>query len=121
VGTKADWHVADLDLDDPLGDVPDPFAVPIEEVGDPIDLRDKTTRLSIRMGELLGRERALFDKGVTCPVRDASDSSCLACPLSQAKNPHHRLSGLCRTGREMERVLTELRIENLKFDPEDHA
>jgi hypothetical protein len=121
VSARTDWHVAELDLDDPLGDEPDPFAVPVEEIGEPIDLRDKWQRLNIRFTELLEQERRLFDRGVTCPVRDRSDTSCLGCPLSQASNTDHRLSPLCRVGREQERVTTALAIERLKFDPEDHA
>lgn len=108
-----------MDLDDPLGDEPDPFDMPIEEVGEPIDLSDTTARLDVRLRELLAHEGRLFTRGVTCPVKDRDDTTCTACPLSQA-GTSHRLSPLCRIGRETENVLTRLAIENTRFEVETH-
>lgn len=121
MGAQANWHLAELDLEDPLGDEPDPFDMPIEEVGDPIDLSDVRGRLELRLKELLDREGKLYNRGVTCPLRDRTDTTCLGCPVNKAADTEHRLGPLCRCGREQEQVLTGLAVEATGFDPEDHG
>lgn len=58
-----------------------------------------------RLRSLLRREGRLFEMGVTCPIKDSSESSCLACPLSQVGEDCPK-AGLCETGCEQERVQT---------------
>lgn len=106
MSTRANWHVEAPVLDDPGID---PFAMPIEEVGERIDLRDPKGTLELRLAELLHREGNLFNRGVTCPIKDRPDSTCHACPVSQA-HTQEPLSVLCRIGREQESVVTELAV-----------
>lgn len=104
---RANWFV------DPvagLDDEPDPFSVPVQEVGERIDLRDPHSLLKLRLEELLAREARLFNRSVTCPIKDRPDATCHACPVSHANDPEHDLSTLCRVGREQETVLTELAV-----------
>lgn len=108
---KANWFVeraAGLD------DGPDPFSVPIEEVGRRIDLRDPKAAAELRLQELLTRETNLFNAGTSCPIKERSDTTCHACPVSQAHDPESRLGVLCRIGREQEVVLTELAVQSCR-------
>jgi hypothetical protein len=105
---KAQWFVeAVVPLDD---DQANPFNMPIEEVGERIDLREPGAILELRYAELLNREANLSDAGLTCPIKDRPDSTCHACPVSQAHDPEVRLSALCRIGREQESTLTEMAV-----------
>lgn len=106
MGVRADWHLDEL----ALGEEPDLFAAPIEEVGERIDLLDPAASLYVRLGELLSRENNLFNGGVTCPIKDRPDTSCHACPVSKAHDKGDPLSVLCRVGREQEVVLTEMAV-----------
>jgi hypothetical protein len=105
-GAKANWHIQPAVVDD----APDPFSMPIEEVGERIDLGDPENRLNIRLRELVRREGTLYRMDVTCPIKDDEGSSCHACPMSRAHVSEEALAHLCRLGREQERVLTELAI-----------
>lgn len=56
------------------------------------------------MVDLLRQEGELFEQGVTCPIKDMTDATCLACPM---KRDHGTPEGkLCRVGQEQERVGT---------------
>lgn len=101
MGVRANWFVEDLDVD-----TTDPFAVDVEEVGQPIDLSGEP-HLNRKVLELAERERALFNLGVECPIKDMPDTSCLACPLS-CRDEQVAESGLCKIGQEQERVITRL-------------
>lgn len=104
--TKANWFVQEsVSLDEP-----DPFAMPIEEVGQRIDLRDPAATLQLKLAELLHREANLDRVGVTCAIKDHPDSTCHACPVSEAHDRETALGSLCRLGREQEITLTELRV-----------
>lgn len=103
---RANWFTDTAPQD--LDSEPDPFSVPIEEVGERIDLRDPEAALQLRVRELLTREGRLDEKGVTCPIKNRSDSTCHACPVSAAHDHEQPLGMLCRIGREQELVLTEL-------------
>lgn len=104
---RANWFVEQaISLDDE----PDPFSMPVEEVGERIDLKDPAGALQIRLTELLRRESNLFNASVTCAVKDRPDTTCHACPISMAHDREHALGALCRVGREQEIVLTELAV-----------
>lgn len=104
---RANWFIDELPgLDDEL----DPFAVPIEEVGERIDLLEPEARLHLRFRELLDREGRLFNRAVTCAIKDRPDTTCHACPISKAHDRADPLGPLCRLGREQEVVLTELAV-----------
>lgn len=105
--TRANWFVHEATA---LDTEPDPFAVPIEEIGERIDLRDPKAGLELRVRELLTREARLYEAEVRCPIKDRADTTCHACPLSRAHDREDALSALCRLGREQEVVLTELGV-----------
>lgn len=107
MSARANWFVEAVES---LDDEPDPFKVPIEEVGDRIDLGDPKSRLALRVTELLHREAALDSAGITCAIKARADSTCHACPVSQANDSSKPLSRLCKVGREQEVVLTELAV-----------
>lgn len=88
----------------------DPFSMPVEEVGERIDLRDPDAMLNLRLTELLGRESRLFDAGITCPIKEVSGSTCHACPVSKAHDREDPKGVLCRLGREQETTVTELAV-----------
>lgn len=75
----------------------------------PLDLSTPEPQLRQWMGELIRREGNLFDCGTTCPLRDLAESTCSACPVSQADREdgtreEMRLAKLCQIGQEQERV-----------------
>lgn len=98
---KADWHVSQPDTG------PDPFADSVLPFGSmPVSLDCTTAELDSRISDLLRREARLDDMGVSCALRDCSESTCLACPVSKLGDPDSPLSALCRIGQEQERVVT---------------
>jgi hypothetical protein len=104
---RANWFTAQAPS---LDDEPDPFSIPIEEIGQRIDLRDPRAALLIRIRELLYREAALSDAQVMCVIKDRADTTCHACPVSKAHDRTQALGVLCRVGREQEVALTELAV-----------
>lgn len=104
---QSNWFVERIEAGDDAGD---PFAVPVEEVGSRIDLREPTARLDLRLHELVNREARLYNAGVSCAIKERPDTTCHACPISKAHDPTDRLGALCRLGREQEVVCTELAV-----------
>lgn len=106
---RAMWH-NELVLEE--GD--DPFADPepqrIEDVGTPIVLsaNDEQAQLQRRLVVTLTREGALDAQGVRCAVKDASDTSCHACPLYL--DDGSLAAQLCAIGREQERLCTQITV-----------
>lgn len=80
----------------------------METIGKPIDLSDRRGSLQARLHELVKREGRLYNKGVTCAIRDTPNTCCAACPYSEALNKDSALGVLCRVGREQEQVATTL-------------
>lgn len=108
MSARAQWFVeAAVEA---LDDEPDPFALPIEEVGQRIDLKDPSAALHVRLNELVAKEQNLFNADVRCEVKDRTDTSCHACPISMAHDGNAALGVLCRVGREQEMVTTELAV-----------
>jgi hypothetical protein len=101
---RTNWHSDGL----PTLEIEDPFEVPVEKVGQPIDLSHPTARLNVRLTELLRREGQLDALGVSCSIKDKSDVVCSVCPLSKAGDDSAPLGALCRIGREQEAVTTQL-------------
>ena len=99
---RANWFVAPV-----ISDEPDPFAAPLEEVGERVDLTDPAAALQLRIVELLRREGNLENAGVTCALKARPDTICHCCSLSMAHDAESPLGVLCRIGREQEQVLTE--------------
>lgn len=74
----------------------------------PISFDTPRVELQQRLGYLYKREGRLFNMGTTCPVKDNDETSCLACPFSQAEDPKDLRGHLCRVGIDQERVQTVL-------------
>lgn len=102
----ADWHLTDLPSAertleyDPLTDPS--YAPPIP----PIDLSTPEPQLDEHLKSLLDQEASLFDRGIVCPIKDKPDTTCLACPVSAARDYGDPKGQLCRVGQEEERVTT---------------
>lgn len=98
---QANWF-----MDQFVADQPDPFAdAPLPFGSTVISLDSDTAVLDGRIRDLLRREGNLFEMGITCDLRDAAESTCLACPVSKLGDPDSPLSALCRIGQEQERVV----------------
>lgn len=108
--TRANWHVdlVETATGDPFSSDPGQQRLDVQAVGVPIDL-DGEPQLNERLVLLLNGENALFNKGVTCPIRDHADSCCSACPVRH-KDPGDPRKALCDVGAEQERVLTALAV-----------
>jgi hypothetical protein len=104
--TKANWHMDEIDA--LLEDDEDPFSMPVEEVGERVDLKDEGARLMLRISELGGRIESMRRRGLSCEIRDTPETTCLACPLSSAGVEGHPMRMLCKTGREYDRVCTKV-------------
>lgn len=74
----------------------------------PVNFDTPSEELQQRLGRLYAREGRLFNAGITCPVKDSPETSCNACPFSQAEKPDEARCGLCRIGIDQERIQTLL-------------
>lgn len=101
---RANWHLP------PVADAHvDPFAQPIETVGQPIDLTGDRAELRVRFVEIVGREHALEAAGVVCEIKGHPGVCCNVCPVSQHERPTQR-GEVCRLARESERIATILAV-----------
>lgn len=107
-GVRANWFLDGLGADEPVSTgfvgLP-PAEERIEDVGVPFDLRDPGVALE-KITDLVNREAALFNEGITCPVKDRADTACSACLCAHHQEIGHALQPLCAVGREQERILT---------------
>lgn len=104
-GVKANWFsdAAVVGDDDPLGVRP-----AVEKVGKVVEL-ENAERLQERYERALDREGALWERGVTCAIKDDPQASCSACPLRHI-DPLDGLTPLCEVGIDQENLITRLRI-----------
>lgn len=110
MGLKADWHQNLSELPsserqaeyDPLVDPA--YAPPLP----PIDLSTPEPKLHQHLHTLLEQEGVLFEREVVCEIKDKPDTTCLACPVSSARDYSSPMGQLCRVGQEQERVATVL-------------
>lgn len=107
---RTDWFTAGLEE---AAEGLDPFDE-AEELGNPIDLQDREAVLNARLVVTLKWEGNLYESGVTCPIKERSDTSCSACPVSEAAKRESPRSALCRLGREQEQIVTELAVLRLR-------
>jgi len=107
VTVQTAWHAA-LDIvddgDDPFSDEPKR----IEEVGTPIVLDAGTGEAELRdqLVRSLSAEAHLAERGVTCAVKDAQDTSCFACPLYRDDDTPE--AQLCAIGRLQQSLCTQI-------------
>jgi hypothetical protein len=97
-GVKADWRLADL-LDE--GD--DPFAEIIYSSGLSVNLNGSDEELQKALVDTIHREGRLWEKGITCPLKDAGQD-CLSCSVA-VMDPAEQLSRLCRIGKDQRTIL----------------
>lgn len=109
VSIGAEWHFEEAAFEtversgyDPLIDPA--YAAPMP----PISIRTDAAELDRQVLALLEQEAQLFDAGITCPIKDLRDTTCLACPVSAARDHSEPRGKLCRVGQEQERVATVL-------------
>lgn len=104
MSTRANWFLADLDLDaDPLTP-----SGGVEVIGQVIDLHSEP-KLRHDLHGLVSRESRLFDAGISCAIKDQADSCCSACPVFTADETKP-IAALCKIGRAQEKVLTALAV-----------
>jgi hypothetical protein len=119
VAVKADWHFdiqklqteQDEELYDPLTDAS--YMPPIP----PIDLGTPLPQLHEHLKNLIAQEGELDGQGVTCPIKWKPDTTCLACPVAEHRDPHSPKGRLCRIGQEQERVLTVIAAQQADLQP----
>jgi hypothetical protein len=90
-GVRAEWHLAELSVDE------DPFEM-ISYSGTPINLNAPVDELAQTMVKLLMREGRIASTGLTCDLKDGGQD-CLTCPMAQLDNDVP-LSRLCRLGKD---------------------
>jgi hypothetical protein len=113
VSVRAHWGLQALsEAGDGQGEV-DPFdqasSLPVTANTDwrfPCGIETPREDLQKRLNYLYRREGRLFNAGITCPVKDSSESSCNACPFAQAEDPEGERCHLCRIGIDQERIQT---------------
>lgn len=72
----------------------------------PISITTDAATLTAAVDSLFAQEASLFQRGVECPIKDLPDTTCLACPVSAARDFSEPKGQLCRVGQEQERVAT---------------
>lgn len=103
MATRANW------FQPVVGELDDPFALPIEAVGVPIDLAGDRARLIV---ELVHEVARLDAAGVSCPILQMPDTCCHVCPISEHDGTTAKAE-LCRAGRSLESALTLLAVSEL--------
>lgn len=108
--TRANWHVDLVTAtdEDPFSTPPGQQRLGVEQLGRPIDLDDEVT-LNERLISTINAEGDLHGQGITCPIRDAKESHCSACPIRHTGHgdPHKKL---CDVGMEQEQITTALAV-----------
>jgi hypothetical protein len=74
----------------------------------PVDLDTDETELFRLLGLTHKSQNRMFGDGIDCPIRWNPETSCLACPLSEADNPSSSKCQLCRTSTQEEHLETVL-------------
>lgn len=95
-GAKAVWELAESI------DKADPFAAVVYSTGIEIDLNASEEELFDLVGKLLHREARLFNRGVTCDLKDGGQD-CLHCPEATL-DPNNPKAVLCRLGKDQRTV-----------------
>jgi hypothetical protein len=109
VGLTADWHHSLTELPESVRETYDPLTDPSYSAPlPPIDIKTSEATLHQHLDALLDQEGVLDERGVTCAIKDKPDATCLACPVSSARDYSTPMGQLCRVGQEQERVATVL-------------
>jgi hypothetical protein len=95
VSVRAQWHLADLAVDqdddsDPMSD--------LLNMAKPIDLSEDRASLNERLQSLIQQEARVAEQtGVECDIKYDAGHSCLTCPQFTA-DPDDRMFSVCRIG-----------------------
>lgn len=82
----------------------------------PVSVETDTADLQRLLSQLTRTEARYFNEGVTCPLKDHGEFSCLACPFSKAEESDSVKQGLCRAGCDQERIATLLIAQHSPLD-----
>lgn len=126
MAVKADWGTSQLDgmcADEPAETRSRPKVDPFESgrsaltmlnmidstepVGD-VTLETPPEELHRMLSISIKREGRLFDRGVTCDLKECGEVTCLACPFNEAHDDESDKQTLCRIGMEQEILSTFL-------------
>lgn len=100
-GIKADWRLSEL-----IESADDPFDTMIFSSGLRVDLTGSEDDLYEGVKASLALEEELFDRGVTCAIKDEGQD-CLTCTHFTAKTDETR-APLCLLGRDQRTIEKEL-------------
>ena len=89
---KAEWKLAEA------MESSDPFTAVVYSTGLVMDLTASEEEMSRVFVEMLRREGTLFDRGITCELKDGGQD-CLHCPAATL-DPEEPRSVLCRLGKD---------------------
>lgn len=70
-----------------------------------ISVETPTEDLREYLRSLNRREARLDATGITCPIKDNPEMSCLACPVSKANDLDDPKAALCRIGKAQEKTV----------------
>jgi hypothetical protein len=74
----------------------------------PVDLTTEEDELLRLLGLTHRTQNQMLGEGTDCPIRWDPETSCLACPLSEADNPGSGKCQICRTSTQEEHLETVL-------------
>lgn len=109
MGLRADWHEGAAPAAPPPG--VDPFDMPSSAVVATLSIDTDSQKLFDRLRALVGFEGGLFNKEVTCAIKDRPETCCSVCPVSQSNGDSDK-AFLCRIGVEQEQILTLLAAQD---------
>ena len=102
---KAEWRLREL-----LGiDDGNPFDTVILSKGLRVDLAGSEEEIFRGLKRTLELESRLFNKGVTCELKDGGQD-CLACSMYAGDRPEEEREPLCRLGRDQRVIEQHLQV-----------
>jgi hypothetical protein len=112
LSVRANWY-ADASVTGSDQPSADPFAVTQKEQEDSgrnLTVDSTVEQFTAGFKRLRNWAARLDGAGITCPLRQAGECHCTACPVSQAHDPEGERYSLCRQGIEEERMVMTARI-----------
>jgi hypothetical protein len=112
LSVRANWGT-DAAVDGSGSSPTDPFAdISKEQTDSGRNLTLASTKEQFERGfSRLNRWAVRLDgAGIKCPLREAGECHCSACPISQAHEPEGERYSLCRQGVEEERMVMLARV-----------
>jgi hypothetical protein len=110
-GVRANWFAdaATAGSDEPAAD---PFSASQSEQdrGHNLTVKSSAAQFATGFRRLQNWANRLDGAGIKCPLREAGECHCSACPISQAHDPEGERYSLCRQGIEEERMVMAARI-----------